>query len=76
ELQIELEKIQTNMDNGEETREMQTKENDLYWEIYQSNQREEEIWRIKSRSLWIQVGDKNTTFFRNKTKARRTRNHI
>lgn len=59
------------MDNGEETREMQAKEKVLYSEIYQFNQREEESWRIKSRSLWIKVGDKN-----NQTKERITRNHI
>jgi hypothetical protein len=30
---------------------------------------EEETWRIKSRSIWLQAGDHNTKFFHRKAKA-------
>jgi len=32
--------------------------------------------RLKSRSLWLKAGDKNTTFFHNSMKIRRARNQI
>jgi hypothetical protein len=31
---------------------------------------EETIWRIKSRSLWLHSGDKNTTFFHKQARVR------
>ena len=37
---------------------------------------EEDHLRLKSHSLWLQAGDKNTTFFHRKCKARISRNHI
>jgi len=45
------------------------------WEIYIENRKEEEM-RLKSRSLWLKDGDKNTTFFHNSMKLRRARNQI
>lgn len=32
--------------------------------------------RLKSRSLWLNAGDKNTTFFHNSVQIRRARNQI
>lgn len=52
------------------------KERGLYWEIYRNNRKEEEEWRLKSRNLWIQDGDKNIAFFHNTTKTRRIINQI
>eukprot|EP00253_Pinus_taeda_P012047 PITA_12047 len=37
---------------------------------------EEEYSRIKSRSLWLKVGDRNTSFFHRQYRARLSRNHI
>lgn len=37
---------------------------------------EEEEWRLKSKSLWLKAGDKNTTFFHNTTRIKRIKNHI
>jgi hypothetical protein len=31
----------------------------------------EEKWRLKSQSMWLQYGDKSTSFFHKKTKERR-----
>jgi hypothetical protein len=30
---------------------------------------EEETWRLKSRSLWLNLGDRNMKFFQRQTKA-------
>jgi hypothetical protein len=37
---------------------------------------EEKEWRLKSRALWLQVGDKNTSFFHKQAKARQHRNNV
>lgn len=37
---------------------------------------EEEFWRTKSRVQWLQAGDKNTRYFHEKTKQRRSFNRI
>ena len=36
--------------------------------------REEMYWRQKSRELWLQDGDRNTKFFHNSAKQKRTNN--
>ncbi|KAF8080175.1 hypothetical protein N665_0969s0004 [Sinapis alba] len=37
---------------------------------------EEEYWRMKSRVLWLQAGDRNTKYFHAKTRQRRKYNII
>lgn len=37
---------------------------------------EEEKWRIKSRQMWLESGDKNTSFFHKQATARQIRNTI
>jgi hypothetical protein len=34
------------------------------------------VWRINSRSLWLQAGDKNTSFFHRQAKSRQWINKI
>ena len=41
-----------------------------------SFRQEEEYLYLKSRSLWLQAGDKNTIFFHRQCRARLSRNHI
>ena len=54
----------------------------LNWEAelqrkYHKACREEEIyWRVKSRTLWLQAGDKNTSFFHKQAQARKIYNSI
>eukprot|EP00253_Pinus_taeda_P027195 PITA_27195 len=43
---------------------------------HQSFRTEEEYWRLKSRSLWLKGGDRNTSFFHRQFRARLSRNHI
>jgi hypothetical protein len=37
---------------------------------------EEEYWRLKSRSLWLKAGDRNTSYFHRQCRARLSQNHI
>ena len=43
---------------------------------YQSFRNEEETLRLKSRSLWLKAGDKNTAYFHRQCRLRTSRNHI
>lgn len=52
------------------------KEKEFFWEIYRENRRQEEEMRLKSRSLWLNAGDKNIAFFNNSMQIRRARNQI
>lgn len=37
---------------------------------------EEEYWRLKSHSLWLKVGDRNSSFFHKQAQARKCLNSI
>lgn len=39
------------------------KEKSLNKQIFQESWKEEGMWRLKSRSTWLKVGDQNTFFF-------------
>lgn len=58
------------------TQEEIDKEIDLQAKLHQALRREEEYWRIKSRKLWLQAGDQNTSFLHKKTEARKNFNNI
>ena len=68
--------MQEEKENKEEDKQDYLKEKELFWEIYRQNRKEEEELRLKSRYLWLKVGDKNTIFFHNTMKIRRARNKI
>eukprot|EP00253_Pinus_taeda_P031968 PITA_31968 len=44
--------------------------------VYCSFRKEEEYWRLKSRSLWLKSGDRNTSYFHKQCRARLSHNHI
>eukprot|EP00253_Pinus_taeda_P028873 PITA_28873 len=75
-IQQKLEQLNIDREGSQDTEEDQNKEGDLLKELYNQNRREEEEQRQKSRCLWLNSGDKNTTFFHNNLKLRRAANNI
>ena len=73
---IELTDIQLGMEECEITKSQLALEQSAQINTFQSFRQEEEFLRLKSRSLWLQAGDKNTTFFHRQCRARLSRNHI
>jgi len=63
-------------ESKEESKQDYLQEKEIFLEIYKQNRKEEEESRLKSRCLWLKSGDKNTTFFHNTMKIRRSRNQI
>ena len=55
---------------------MTNKEDHLQLELHQSHRKEEEYWRLKSQSIWLKGGDRNTSFFHKQTQARLSRNYV
>ena len=49
---------------------------ELQTELHKALRREEEYWRIKSRSTWLQAGDKNTSFFHKQAECWKNHNTI
>lgn len=58
------------------THQSKEQENALYEQLSRINREEETKWRIKSRQLWLQGGDKNTTYFHKQATARKLRNNV
>ena len=52
------------------------KEKSAQRKTYNYFRSEEEYWRLKSCSLWLKAGDRNTTYFHRQYRARLSRNHI
>eukprot|EP00253_Pinus_taeda_P003355 PITA_03355 len=75
-IQKKLDQLNHEKERTQDTEEDQRKESDLLKELYKQNRREEEEQRQKSRWLWLNPGDKNTSFFHNNLKLRRARNNI
>eukprot|EP00253_Pinus_taeda_P023598 PITA_23598 len=75
-LHKQLEQWNQEKESTQYTEEDQSKENKMYKELYRQNGSEEEEQRQKSRCLWLRAGDKNTSFFHNSLKLRRTGNQI
>eukprot|EP00253_Pinus_taeda_P031914 PITA_31914 len=63
-------------ENVQVSEEDQQTENELYKKLYNQNHLEEEEQRQKSCCLWLNSGDKNTSFFHNNLKLRRAGNNI
>eukprot|EP00253_Pinus_taeda_P001787 PITA_01787 len=62
---------QMSMENTEVTQDLLQREIDLQKEFHKASRVEEEFWRQKSRALWLQAGDKNTSFFHKHAEARK-----
>ena len=64
------------MEAAPATMELLNAEIDLQKELHKALRREEEYWRIKCRSTWLQAGDKNTSFFHKQAECRKNHNTI
>eukprot|EP00253_Pinus_taeda_P022364 PITA_22364 len=62
---------QLDMEQSPVSPSMLQKEVELQKEVHRSSREEEEYWRQKSRTLWLQSGDKNTSFFHKQAEARK-----
>ena len=52
------------------------REAELERKYHKACREEETYWRVKSRTLWLQAGDKNTMFFHKQAQARKIYNSI
>lgn len=71
-----LHSLQNNMESKIINENLLEKEIRAQRAAYKSFRNEEEYWRLKSRSLWLKGGDRNTSFFHRQYRARLSRNHI
>jgi hypothetical protein len=58
------------------TEDLANQEKEVQQHLQTMLHREEEHWRLKSRNLWIKVGDSNTSFFHNQAQSRRKNNIV
>eukprot|EP00253_Pinus_taeda_P029738 PITA_29738 len=72
----ELEDVQARIEEHGLSQQNKEQENALYAQLTHINREEEIKWRIKSRQLWLQGGDKNTTYFHKHATARKLRNNV
>ena len=49
-----------------------SKDSELQKSYFKACRVEEEFWRQKSRSLWLESGDKNTNYFHKQVEARKS----
>eukprot|EP00253_Pinus_taeda_P009325 PITA_09325 len=73
---MQLEGIQLEMEEKDPSSTDLANEKSAQRNVYCSFRNEEEYWRLKSRSLWLKSGDRNTSYFHRQCKARLSRNHI
>ena len=71
-----LEQHQLTMEESPITLDLLNREADLQRKYQKACREEETYWRVKSRTLWLQAGDKNTTFFHKQAQARKIYNSI
>ena len=53
------------------TNSIQSKETELQKAFFQACRVEEEYWRQKSRSMWLESGEKNMTYFHKQAEAKK-----
>ena len=71
-----LAKIQIGMENCDISLSQIALEREAQYLTSQAFRVEEEHLRLKSRSIWLKAGDRNSAFFHRQCRARLSRNHI
>ena len=71
-----LESIQQKMETKEITPQIRNEEIEIGYNIFKEQREDKEQWRLKSRSLWLKVGDKKTSYFHHQGKIRGKRNKV
>jgi hypothetical protein len=71
EAQKNIEDYQLELEGKEITQECLAKEDQLQRTMHQAYREEEGYWQQKSRSLWLEYRDKNTTYFHKQAEARK-----
>eukprot|EP00253_Pinus_taeda_P001985 PITA_01985 len=61
--------LQSSMEDSAVTQSLLQKEVELQKALHKASRDEEEYWRQKSRNLWLQAGNKNTSFFHKQAEA-------
>ena len=64
------------MEEAEITLALLEKEQKAQFNSFQDFRQEEEYCKLKYRSTWLKYGDRNTSFFHKKCRARLSKNHI
>jgi hypothetical protein len=72
----QLRKVQLQIEKETVTEMLLNQEKEAQQHLQHTLCREEEHWRLKSRSLWIKVGDSNTSFFHKQAQSRRKKNTV
>eukprot|EP00253_Pinus_taeda_P010912 PITA_10912 len=75
-LQRSLESHHLQAETADITKEFLDKEAQLHQNFHKACLTEEEYWRLKSRSLWLKVGDINSSFVHKQAQARKCTNAI
>jgi len=76
ELKFQIVELQCAIEQKEYHQNEKIQEEELYNKLSRIKRREEEKWRIKSRQIWLESGEKNTSFFHKQATARQVRNTI
>jgi hypothetical protein len=72
----QLRQIQQKIESDLVTEALMNQEKEAQQHLQTTLRREEEHWRLKSRSLWIKAGDSNTSFFHKQAQSRRKKNTV
>ena len=71
-----LENLQTDLERKDITHADLEKEQTSQAKAFLSFWQEEEFLRLKSRSLWLKLGDRNSSYFHRQCRERVSKNHI